>query len=175
MARIPGISPDQIEDQVVATWARETTDEAIGVYGHSPVAYRKLMHFVEEAKYRGSVPFPLKELVRLKIAEFNQCERCQHYREPSARAATLYSGELYEEYVLPRLEGAVDLTPRERRALEFTEAFAVAHTAIDQAFIERMKEEFSNEELGGARAGCRGISGVGTTERCVWNHAETGR
>jgi alkylhydroperoxidase family enzyme len=38
-------------------------------------------------------------------------------------------------------------TPREKLAIEFAEWFAIDHTAIDDAFFARLREQFSDPEV----------------------------
>jgi alkylhydroperoxidase family enzyme len=49
--------------------------------------------------------------------------------------------------LLPKLAGTTPPTARERAALEFAERFATAHTAIDEAFMQRLRAVFADDEL----------------------------
>jgi alkylhydroperoxidase family enzyme len=75
MAHLPALPPDQIADPELAAMARETGDEMFGVYGQAPEAFRAFLAFYRPLKYGGRLPFALKELVRLRIAELNGCHR----------------------------------------------------------------------------------------------------
>jgi len=54
---------------------RRTGDEMFAVYGHDPDTFNRFLEFYRPLKYGGALPFALKELVRLKIAGLNDCER----------------------------------------------------------------------------------------------------
>jgi hypothetical protein len=42
---------------------------------HCPELFKPFWQFLGRAKYGGRLPFALKELVRLRIADLNECER----------------------------------------------------------------------------------------------------
>jgi hypothetical protein len=50
-------------------------DVALGIYGHCPDLFKPFWQFLGRAKYGGRLPFALKELVRLRIADLNECAR----------------------------------------------------------------------------------------------------
>jgi alkylhydroperoxidase family enzyme len=75
MAHLPVLPPDRIADPELARMRRVSGDEMFGVYGHAPEAFRAFLAFYRPLKYAGRLPFALKELVRLRIAELNACHR----------------------------------------------------------------------------------------------------
>jgi hypothetical protein len=75
MARLAVLSPDQIDDPRLRAMLEATGDEMFGVYGHCPDLFTAFLQFYRPAKYGGRLPFALKELVRLKIAALNGCQR----------------------------------------------------------------------------------------------------
>jgi hypothetical protein len=75
MARLAVLSPDQIDDPRLRAMLEATGDEMFGVYGHCPDLFTAFLQFYRPAKYSGRLPFGLKELVRLKIAALNGCQR----------------------------------------------------------------------------------------------------
>ena len=75
MARLPALPNDTIAHQGLRDLHRLTGDEMFAVYGHSPQAFGRFLDFYRPLKYGGTLPFALKELVRLKIAELNDCRR----------------------------------------------------------------------------------------------------
>lgn len=75
MAHVRTLTPDEILDPELAAMSRASGDEMFGVYGHAPEAFRAFLAFYRPLKYRGRLPFALKELVRLRIAELNACPR----------------------------------------------------------------------------------------------------
>ena len=75
MARLQVLAPAQIADPELRRMAEASGDEMYGVYGHCPDLFKGFLNFYRPAKYGGRLPFALKELVRLRIAALNECER----------------------------------------------------------------------------------------------------
>lgn len=75
MAHLPPLTADQIADPELARMLRATGDEMFGVYAHAPEAFSAFLAFYRPLKHGGRLPFALKELVRLRIADLNACHR----------------------------------------------------------------------------------------------------
>lgn len=75
MARLEVLSASQIQDPELRAMLEASGDEMYGVYGHCPDLFKAFLHFYRPAKYGGHLPFPLKELVRLRVAALNDCAR----------------------------------------------------------------------------------------------------
>ena len=75
MARLRVLQPEEIDHPVLRKMMSESGDEMFGVYGHCPEAFNAFLQFYRPVKYAGVLPFALKELVRLRIAELNGCVR----------------------------------------------------------------------------------------------------
>jgi hypothetical protein len=75
MARLEVLSADRIHDADLRAMLEASGDEMFGVYGHCPDLFKAFLAFYRPAKYGGRLPFALKELVRLKIAQLNDCQR----------------------------------------------------------------------------------------------------
>lgn len=75
MARLEVLTADQIRDPELRAMMEASGDEMYGVYGHCPDLFKAFLHFYRPAKYGGKLPFGLKELVRLRIAALNECQR----------------------------------------------------------------------------------------------------
>ncbi|HEV8456922.1 MAG TPA: hypothetical protein VGR44_01380 [Methylomirabilota bacterium] len=75
MARLAVLTPEQIDDPDVRAMLEATGDEMFGVYGHCSDLFQAFLQFYRPAKYGGRLPFALKELVRLKVAGLNDCQR----------------------------------------------------------------------------------------------------
>jgi hypothetical protein len=76
MARLSPVTASAVEDpDVKGMLERLGDDVALGIYAHCPELLKPFWQFLGRAKYGGRLPFPLKELVRLRIAELNDCER----------------------------------------------------------------------------------------------------
>jgi alkylhydroperoxidase family enzyme len=114
------------------------------------------------------LPDRLLELVRLRIAYFNQCRTCMAIRYPDAIA-----DGLTEELVcsLERPYEAPDLSDAEQAAIRYGELLATDHLAIDDAVYDDLRHHFSEEqivELGSYAAFCVGFGRLGAT----WNMVE---
>ena len=84
------------------------------------------------------------ELVRLRIAYFNQCRSCMAIRYRDAVADGL------SEEVVCSLENpgdAQELSASERAAVGYGELMATNHLAIDDAVHEELREHFSEAQI----------------------------
>lgn len=76
MTRLRVLTAQEIEDpELPATMEKVGEDVALGIYGYCPELFKPFRQFLGRAKYGGRLPFALKELVRLRIADLNECER----------------------------------------------------------------------------------------------------
>jgi alkylhydroperoxidase family enzyme len=138
------------------------------VHAHRPGHAKALAHFHAALWTDRLLPDRLLELVRLRIAFFNQCRTCMAVRYPDAIA-----DGLTEELVcsLERPYEAPDLTEAERAAIRYGELLATDHLAIDDAVYDDLRRHFSEEEiveLGTIAAFCVGFGRLGAT----WNMIE---
>lgn len=87
----------------------------------------------------------LLELVKLRASQINGCAYCLDRHSKEARAR----GETEQRlYVLDAWREAPFYTPRERAALEWTEAVTrVADTHVPDEVYERVKSHFDDQEL----------------------------
>ncbi|WP_253900567.1 carboxymuconolactone decarboxylase family protein [Mycobacterium asiaticum] len=92
----------------------------------------------------GTLPPRLLELVRLRIAFFNQCRSCIAVRYESAVADGLDEAAVCS---LERPAEAANLSAAERAALRFAELFATDHLAIDDAVYDELREHFTEDQL----------------------------
>ena len=138
------------------------------VHAHRPGHAKALAHFHAALWTDRLLPDRLLELVRLRIAFFNQCRTCMAVRYPDA----IIDG-LTEELVcsLERPYEASDLTEAEQAAIRYGELLATDHLAIDDGVYDDLRRHFSEEEiveLGTIAAFCVGFGRLGAT----WNMIE---
>ena len=138
------------------------------VHAHRPGHAKALAHLHAALWTDRLLPDRLLELVRLRIAYFNQCRTCMAVRYPDAIA-----DGLTEELVcsLERPYEAPDLTEAERAAIRYGELLATDHLAIDDGVYDDLRRHFSEEEiveLGTIAAFCVGFGRLGAT----WNMIE---
>ncbi|MBV1690885.1 carboxymuconolactone decarboxylase family protein [Novosphingobium sp. G106] len=116
----------------------------LGVYANAPELAKPFFTF-EAAFWAGfTLRRRLLEMMRLRIAFHNQCRSCMAMRcEPA-----LEDG-LTEDLVcsLERPVEAPDLTEAEKAALQFADAFATNHLAIDDETIEGLRRFYSEKEI----------------------------
>ena len=114
------------------------------------------------------LPDRLLELVRLRIAFFNQCRTCMAVRYPGA-----IEDGLTEDLVcsLEKPHEATNLSAAERAAIRYGELLATDHLAINDDVYDDLRLHFTEEqivELGAYSAFCVGFGRLGAT----WNMIE---
>jgi AhpD family alkylhydroperoxidase len=85
-----------------------------------------------------------REAARMRIAELNGCGVCLGWRIPELAAAGV-DEELYAH--VSEWRDWSGYSERERLAIEYAERFATDHRSIDEAFMARMREHFSDAEV----------------------------
>lgn len=116
--------------------------------GDGPEATRALSlapHFIEavaakeKAVWKSPLPRRTHELVRMRVAEINQCVLCMSWRNDWADEAALGSVSA---------SATSDLyTPAERVAIEYAERFCTDSANIDDGLLERLGEHYSPAEI----------------------------
>lgn len=85
-----------------------------------------------------------REAVRMRIALINQCQICLGFRFPELQAEGI-NEEFYRDVSDWRASDA--FSQRERLAIEYAERFATDHLNIDDAFVSRLRDHFSDAEI----------------------------
>jgi AhpD family alkylhydroperoxidase len=114
------------------------------IIGRLPAAAEALGGLTAALRANGTLPPRLLELVRLRIAFFNQCRSCIAVRYQSAIDDGLDESAVCS---LERPSDAENLSAAERSALRFAELFATNHLAIDDAVYDDLRVHFSEDEL----------------------------
>jgi alkylhydroperoxidase family enzyme len=119
------------------------TPRNLKIYSHSPELAEAFAAFAAVGmREDGTLSPRLQELVRLRIAFHNQCRSCMAIRyRPEA--------EISEDLVcsLEKPQEADDLSDEERLAIEYADRLATDHLSADDAFYDRLHEQFSDREL----------------------------
>lgn len=148
MSRIAKLKSDQWDPRLrEAIRPEQLSDLEQGLmrfFAHCPEQALGLMKFGGALKQNRSLPDRLVELVRLRIAFFNQCRSCMAIRYSDAVA-----DGVSEELVcsLERPQQASDLSPAEKAAIRFGELMATDHLAIGDATFAELREHFSEAEI----------------------------
>jgi AhpD family alkylhydroperoxidase len=129
------LGADQLSQRELGPWR---------VYANRPVLATAIAHFGGVVFGDHLLPSRLHELVRLRIAFFNQCRTCM-----SVRYAGAVADGVTEELVcsLERPEEAPDLTEAERSAIRFAELMATDHLAITNEVYDDLRRHFSEAEI----------------------------
>ncbi len=128
------------------------------ILGRLPAVAEALGSLTTALRADGTLPRRLRELVRLRIAFFNQCRSCIAVRYQSAIADGLDEDAVCS---LERPADAENLSAAERCALRFAELFATNHLAIDDAVYDELREHFTEDQLVELGVHCAIALGVG--------------
>ena len=148
MARLTKLTVEELPDDIrAATHADEKTALELGLtrfFAHQPEMTKGLGAFAGSLKINRTLPSRLVELVRLRVAFFNQCRSCMAIRYPDALA-----DGLTEDLVcsLEKPHQADDLTDAEKAAIRFGELMATDHLAIDDAIYDELHRHFTDAQI----------------------------
>lgn len=116
----------------------------VRIYAQRPELAVKFLELGRTFREERLLPDRLIELVRLRVAFWNQCRSCMavRYEEGIADGLT-------EDLVcsLERPQEAADLTDAERAAIGFGDLMATNHLAISDATFDGLREHFSEPEI----------------------------
>lgn len=144
MARIAPIPAEQWSDEMEAfkrAPLSEVESDVLGIHAYLPATAKAFYKTKAVLGHEGTLPPRLIELVRLRIAFFNQCRSCMALR---------YGGDDVDEGAvcsLERPEDADDLTDAEKVALRFAELLATDHLSIDDELYADLRRHFTEAEL----------------------------
>jgi AhpD family alkylhydroperoxidase len=124
----------------------------------NPAIALQQRNFMDSVFHDCALSRRLQELLRLRIAFFNQCRHCMAVRYEDAIA-----DGLTEDLVcsLERPQEASDLTDADRAALRFADLFATNHLAIDDALIDELRRHFTEREVYEISISCAAFVGFG--------------
>lgn len=148
MGPIAKLRPEQWDPRIVAAVKpEEANDLEQGLtrfFAHCPEQALGLMGFGGALKANRTLSDRLVELVRLRIAFFNQCRSCMAIRYSDALADGL------DEDLVCSLEKpaeAENLSEAEKAAIRYGELFATDHLAVDDSIYEDLKAHFSEAQI----------------------------
>lgn len=148
MSRIAKLSAEQWDARLVAAIRPDDlTDLEQGLtrhFAHCPEQALGLMGFGGALKKNRSLPERLVELVRLRVAFFNQCRSCMAIRYADAVADGVTEGLVCS---LERPQEAADLTPAEKAAIRYGELMATDHLAIDDGVYDELRAHFTEAQI----------------------------
>lgn len=148
MCRIAKVEPGDWDPRLRAAIQPDNlTDLEQGLtryFAHCPEQALGLMAFGGALKLNRSLPDRLVELVRLRIAFFNQCRSCMAIRYSDAVADGVDEALVCS---LERPQEATNLSPAEKVAIRYGELMATDHLAIDDALHAELRAHFSEAEI----------------------------
>ena len=99
---------------------------------------------LEKAVARSSLDWRLHELVRMRVAQINQCTLCLSWRNQQAVDAGVTEDLLAN---VARAGEHPGFSDRERAAIEYAARYCTDSVAIDDDFMARLREHFDSGEL----------------------------
>jgi AhpD family alkylhydroperoxidase len=148
VSRIAKLPAEQWDARLVAAIQPDNlTDLEQGLtryFAHCPEQALGLMGFGGALKRGRSLPERLVELVRLRVAFFNQCRSCMAIRYSDAVADGVTEGLVCS---LERPQEAENLSAAEKAAIRYGEMMATDHLAIDDAVYEDLRRHFSEAQI----------------------------
>ncbi|MBA4045328.1 MAG: carboxymuconolactone decarboxylase [Erythrobacter sp.] len=148
MSRISKLPPEQWDERLVkAIQPDNLTDLEQGLtryFAHCPEQALGLMGFGGALKRNRTLPERLVELVRLRVAFFNQCRSCMAIRYSDAVADGVTEGLVCS---LERPQEAANLTAAEKVAIRYGELMATDHLAIDDVVYAELRQHFSEAQI----------------------------
>ena len=148
MARLDQIPAEDWPDEMKAMIKPEAlTDLEQGLmryFAHTPELVKGLAAFSGGLKANRTLPEKLVELVRLRVAFFNQCRSCMAIRYTDA-----INDGLTEDLVcsLEKPEEAPGLTEAEKVAIRFGELMATDHLRVDDEIYTQLKVHYSQAQI----------------------------
>lgn len=148
MSRIAKLAPDQWDERLVSAIQPDNlTDLEQGLtryFAHCPEQALGLMGFGGALKRNRSLPERLVELVRLRVAFFNQCRSCMAIRYSDAVADGVTEGLVCS---LERPQEAANLSAAEKAAIRYGELMATDHLAIDDGVYAELRQHFTEAQI----------------------------
>ena len=172
MARIAKLAPEdwdpRLRDAVRPDSASDLEQGLTRFFAHCPEQALGLMQFGGALKRNRALPERLVELVRLRVAVFNQCRSCMAIRYTDA-----VNDGLSEELVcsLAKPHEADNLSDAEKAAIRFGELMATDHLAIGDAIYADLRRHFSEAEIVELGMTCAFFVGFGRLA-ATWNMVE---
>ena len=137
--------------------------DAVQIWSLQPELGAAATRLVDAAYNKSILPVRVREAARMRIAQLNDCTVCLTFRADKVRAQGL--DEDFYRAVESRADGA--LGEQERLAVEYAERFAVDHTSIDDAFVERLRASFTDPEIFDLTVCLSAFLGLGRTLRAL--------
>lgn len=137
--------------------------DAVQIWSLRPEMGAAVNRLVDAAYNKSILPVRVREAARMRIAQLNDCKVCLAFRADSVKA----QGVTEEFYDHVADHAGADLDTRERLAMEYAERFALDHLGIDDVFVERLRQSFSDPEILDLTICLAAFLGLGRTLRVL--------
>jgi alkylhydroperoxidase family enzyme len=138
--------------------------DAVQLWSLRPEMGAAVNRLVDAAYNKSILPVRVREAARMRIAQLNDCTVCLAFRAHSVKAQGLT--EDFYGHVGEHDDGA-SFDEQERLAMEFAERFALDHLSIDDSFVNRLREAFSDPEILDLTICLSAFLGLGRTLRVL--------
>jgi AhpD family alkylhydroperoxidase len=118
--------------------------EAAMIWTLRPPLGDMVERMIRGAYQQSILPADERELARMRIAQINDCVACSDFRAQSVLDAGV-APELYDNVATYSTYSRY--TPRQRLCIEYAERFATDHGSLNDEFFQRLRVEFSDEEI----------------------------
>ena len=98
----------------------------------------------DQAVSNSRLDWRVHELVRMRIAQINECTVCLAWRTPQAVDAGVTDELLFN---VDRYRSGSEYTPGEQVAIEYAERFATDSARIDDSLMNRLRQHFDAGEV----------------------------
>jgi AhpD family alkylhydroperoxidase len=137
--------------------------DAVQIWSLQPELGAAATRLVDAAYNKSILPVRVREAARMRIAQLNDCTVCLAFRADTVRAQGL-DEDFY--CAVGSTEESV-LSVQERLAVEYAERFAIDHTTIDDVFMDRMRDSFTDPEIFDLTICISAFLGLGRTLRVL--------
>ncbi len=131
-------------DEQVAALFGDDAPLRVRIYAQRPEIAVKYLELGRALREDRLLPDRLVELVRLRVAFWNQCRSCMAIRYEEALDDGVTEGLVCS---LERPQEADDLSGAERAAIAFGDLMATDHLAITDETFDGLREHFSEPEI----------------------------
>lgn len=148
MSRVSPVPPEEWDARLIAATrpdqASPLEQGLTRFFAHCPEQALGLMQLGGALKRHRQLSERLVELVRLRIAFFNQCRSCMAIRYRDAVADGVDESAVCS---LERPQEADNLSEAEKAAIRYGELMATDHLAVDDAIYADLRRHFSESEI----------------------------
>ena len=136
--------PQELQEMLQPENMTDLEQGLMRYWARRPDLVKGLAAFSGALKVHRTLPEKLVELVRLRVAFFNQCRSCMAIRYTDA-----VNDGLTEDLVcsLEKPQEADDLTEAEKVAIRFGELMATDHLQVNDAIYAELKAHYTQEQI----------------------------